>query len=139
MTQDLSSESTIGYACNQCCLPNSLGFPGGSKGKNLPAMQETLGLIPGLGRFPWRREWQPTPVLLTGESHGQRNLAGYSPPGRRVRQTERLNKYQYQTKHPRLERQEQAQCATHSSAHGGRAEKYLIQFRTDILECVEAG
>ena len=29
-------------------------------------------------KIPWRREWQPTP-LLPGESHGQRNLAGYSP------------------------------------------------------------
>ena len=27
----------------------------------------------------WRRKWQPTPVFLPGESHGQRNLAGYSP------------------------------------------------------------
>ena len=26
------------------------------------------GLIPGLGRFPWRRSWQPTPVFLPGES-----------------------------------------------------------------------
>ena len=30
-------------------------------------------------KIPWRREWQPTPVLLPGESHGQRSLAGYSP------------------------------------------------------------
>ena len=37
-----------------------------------------LGSIPGLGRFPWRREWQPTPVFLPGEFHGQRSLAGYS-------------------------------------------------------------
>ena len=37
------------------------------------------GLIPELGRFPWRRAWQPTPVFLPGESHGQRRLAGYSP------------------------------------------------------------
>ena len=31
--------------------------------------------------FPqyWRMEWQPTPVFLPGESHEQRNLAGYSP------------------------------------------------------------
>ena len=36
------------------------------------------GLIPGSGR-PWRRAWQPTPVFLPGESHGQRSLAGYSP------------------------------------------------------------
>ena len=27
-----------------------------------------LGLIPGSGRFPWRRAWQPTPVFLPGES-----------------------------------------------------------------------
>ena len=31
--------------------------------------------------FPWRRKWQPTPVLLPGESHGQRSLTGYSPCG----------------------------------------------------------
>ena len=39
--------------------------------------------IPGLGRFPWRRKWQPTPVFLSGESNGQRSLAGYSPGGRK--------------------------------------------------------
>ena len=32
-------------------------------------------------KIPWRREWLPTPVLLPGESHGQRSLAGYSPWG----------------------------------------------------------
>ena len=30
------------------------------------------GSIPGLGRSPWSRKWQPTPVFLPGESHGQR-------------------------------------------------------------------
>ena len=40
-----------------------------------------LGSISGLGRFPWRRKWQPTPVFLPGESHGRRNLVGYSPQG----------------------------------------------------------
>ena len=29
-------------------------------------------------KTPWRRKWQPTPVFLPGESHGQRSLAGYS-------------------------------------------------------------
>ena len=33
------------------------------------------------GRIPWRRAWQPTPVLLSGESHGKRSLADYSPQG----------------------------------------------------------
>ena len=31
-------------------------------------------LIPMLGRPPWRRKWQPTPVFLPGKSHGQRSL-----------------------------------------------------------------
>ena len=30
-------------------------------------------------KIPWRRNWQPTPVLLPGKSHGQRSLAGYNP------------------------------------------------------------
>ena len=34
-----------------------------------------------VGKMPWRRQWQPTPVLLPGESHGQRSLAGSSPWG----------------------------------------------------------
>ena len=36
---------------------------------------------PWVGKIPWRRAWQPTPVFLPGESHGQRSLAGYSPQG----------------------------------------------------------
>ena len=32
-------------------------------------------------KIPWRRKWLPTPVILPGESHGQRNLKGYSPWG----------------------------------------------------------
>ena len=52
--------------------------------KNPPAsvghIRDT-GLISGSGRAPWRRAWQPTPVFLPGESHGQRSLAGYSPWG----------------------------------------------------------
>ena len=39
----------------------------------------------------WRREWQPTPVFLPGEFHGQRKLAGYSPCGHKELDTaERL-------------------------------------------------
>ena len=32
-------------------------------------------------KIPWRRAWQPTPVFLPGESHGQRNPASYNPQG----------------------------------------------------------
>ena len=36
---------------------------------------------PWVGKIPWRRKWQSTPVLLPGKSHGQRSLVGYSPWG----------------------------------------------------------
>ena len=36
-------------------------------------------LILESGRFPWRKKWQPAPVFLPGEFHGQRSLVGYSP------------------------------------------------------------
>jgi len=34
-----------------------------------------------VSRGNWRRQWQPTPVLLPGKSHGWRSLVGYSPWG----------------------------------------------------------
>ena len=52
--------------------------------KNLPGSAGDVrdaGWIPGLGRFPWRRKWQPTPVFLPRESNGQRSLTGYNPYG----------------------------------------------------------
>jgi len=36
-------------------------------------------LIPGQGRFPWGKKWQPAPIFLPRESHGQRSLVGYNP------------------------------------------------------------
>ena len=37
------------------------------------------GFDPWVGKIPWRRAWQPTLVLLPGESHGERSPTGYSP------------------------------------------------------------
>ena len=34
-----------------------------------------------VGKIPWRRKWQSTPVFLPGEFHGWRTLVGYSPWG----------------------------------------------------------
>ena len=68
------------------------GLPGSSTVKYLPpTMQETW--IWTLGwKTPWRRAWQPIPVFLPGESHGQRSLAGYSPGGHKESDmTEQLN------------------------------------------------
>ena len=39
------------------------------------------GFDPWVGKIPWRRKWQSTPVQLPGKSHGQRSLVGYSPWG----------------------------------------------------------
>ena len=44
--------------------------------KNLPAMQETG--VPSPSREDQLEEWQPTPVLLPGEFHGQRSQVGHS-------------------------------------------------------------
>ena len=41
------------------------------------------GSISWVRKIPRRRKWQPTPVFLPGESHGQRSLVGYSPRGRK--------------------------------------------------------
>ena len=58
---------------------SSLGFPGSTSGKE-PAWQcrrhKRCGFDPWVWKSPWRREWQPTPVFLPGESHGQQSLAG---------------------------------------------------------------
>ena len=48
--------------------------------KNLPATRKTW-VDPWVEKIPWRREWQPTPIFLPGESHGQRSLVGYRPQG----------------------------------------------------------
>ena len=67
-------------------------YPGGSDSKVSVCNAGDLGSIPGLGRFPRRRKWQPTPVFLPGKSHGQRSLVGYHPwGGKQSDMTERLN------------------------------------------------
>ena len=57
-------------------------FPGGTIGKGSTCQcrrLRKLGFDPWVRKIPWRRKWQPIPVLLPGESYGQRNLVGYSP------------------------------------------------------------
>ena len=61
------------------------GFPSGTSGKELVCQcrrHKKLRFNPWVGKIPWRRKRQPTPVFLPGESHGQRSLVGYSPWGR---------------------------------------------------------
>ena len=65
-------------------------LPSGTSGKD-PACQcrrlKKHGFNPWIGKIPWRRAWQPTPVFLPRESLGQRSLVGYSPRGHKESDT----------------------------------------------------
>ena len=59
-----------------------MGLTGGASGKE-PACKcrrlQRCRFDPWMGKIPWRRQWQPTPVFLPGKFHGQRCLVDYSP------------------------------------------------------------
>ena len=68
----------------------TLGFPGGAGGKELAFQcrrHKRQRLNPWVGKIPWRRSWQTTPVFLLGESPGQRILVSYSPWGHKESDT----------------------------------------------------
>ena len=63
--------------------------------KNLPARWEAWFDL-WVGKIPWRRDWQPIPLFLPGEFHGQLSLAGYSPWGHKESDiTERLTLFTF--------------------------------------------
>ena len=57
------------------------GFPGGSDGKEFTLIAGDLSLIPGFGKIPWREAWQPTLVLLPGESQWTEEPGGLQYKG----------------------------------------------------------
>ena len=69
--------------------------------KNLSAYAEDkkCGFNSSVGKIPWRRVWQPTPVFLPGESHGQRSLADYHRLGCKKLDVTEVT-YQQQCIHP---------------------------------------
>ena len=69
-TQDIEY-SSLCYTIEPIVYP----FPGGSDSKESACNAGDLGLIPGQGD-PLRRQWQPTPVFLPGESQGWGSLVG---------------------------------------------------------------
>ena len=63
-----------------------LAIPGNASGKEPTCLcrgHKRYMLDPWVGKISWRRPWQPTPVFLSGEFHGQMSLGGYSPRGHR--------------------------------------------------------
>ena len=59
----------------------SWGLPRELIGKESACQGRRRGFNPWVWKIPWEREWQPTPVFLPGEPHGQRTLVGYRPCG----------------------------------------------------------
>ena len=51
-------------------------FPGGSDSKSVCLQCKRPGFDPWVWKIPWRRKWQPTPVLLPGKSQGRGSLVG---------------------------------------------------------------
>ena len=56
-------------------LKTTSGFPSGSEGKESACQNSRHRFSPWVGKIPWRRKRQPTPVFLREKSHGQRSLA----------------------------------------------------------------
>ena len=56
-------------------------LPRWHSGKEFACQCRRCQFDPWVGKIPWSKKWQPTPVFLPGKSHGQRSLVGYSPQG----------------------------------------------------------
>ena len=86
----MTTYSFGGFSLKEYTQARIMASPVGQMVKNLQCGRPRFD--PWVGKIPWRREWQPTPVSLPGKSHGQRSLVGYSPWGcRESDRTERLS------------------------------------------------
>ena len=99
LENSMGQRSPVGYSpwcCRESDMTERLTLfsllyliyrPHGSLSGKGPACQcrrrRRLGFDPWVGKIPWRRKRQPTPVFLPGEFYGQRSLVGYSPRGHR--------------------------------------------------------
>ena len=61
----------------------SFRLPRWLSGKESACRGKRHRFAPWVSKTPWRRKWQPIPVLFPGKSQGQRSLAGYGPWGRK--------------------------------------------------------
>ena len=74
-------EARISKGVCVAIVKESVGFHGGSDGKESVCQCRRHGFDPWVRKICWRREWLSTAVVLPGESHGQRSLVGYRPWG----------------------------------------------------------
>ena len=69
-------------SCTDIYALSCVDFPGAASGKETTCQckrYKKRRFDPWVGKLPWRRAWQRTPVFLPGESHEQRSLEDYSP------------------------------------------------------------
>ena len=89
------SQAICSFTCEFIRVICLRGLPYGPAGKDSTFNVGDTGdasSIPWVGKVPWRRKWQPTPVCLPEKSCRQRSLVGYSPWGRKESDvTERLS------------------------------------------------
>ena len=94
--------------------------------KNLPANIGDIkrhGFDPWVGKIPWSRAWQPTPVFLSWKSRGQWSLGGYRPWGhKRVR-------HDLATKQQQKSHQSKPEAEEYSSGH---LWTLLVTFRVEL-------
>ena len=69
------------YLTLNSLIHKNQGFPGGTSDKESACQHRRLRFDPWVRKISWRMKWQPTPVFLPGESHGQRSLVGDGPWG----------------------------------------------------------
>ena len=84
LTPGLSNQKLWGGSPHVCILTSPPGegrLPSWPNGKESPSQCRRNRFDPSVGKIPWRRKWQPTPVFLPGESHRWSSLVGCSPWG----------------------------------------------------------
>ena len=78
--------------CPNTHKPNNYYTAWRLNGKESTCQCRRCEFDPWIGRIPWRRKWQPTPVFLPRKSHGQRSQANYSPwSHKELHTTQQLN------------------------------------------------
>ena len=92
--------------CVCVCVYVYMDFPSGSGVKYLPAVfpacprrHQRHRFDRWVGKIPWKRKWQPTPVFLPGKSHGLWSLAGYSLWGHKESDTTECMQYETESFH----------------------------------------
>ena len=114
------------------------GFPHDSA-VNPPAQCRRCRFDPWISKIPWRRKWQPTPVFLSGKSHGQRSLATT------VHGFAELDTTGWPSTHPRFyEAEEETGSSGHyptwpalvfSLIHGEKKKSPLMTSSVNCLQC----